>query len=41
MMLVMLWGAIEPVLGLKCIGTVCVVLMAVLAFRALNESLTE
>ena len=39
--LMMIWGGIEPDFGLKCIGSTCVVLMALAIFRGLNESLTE
>jgi hypothetical protein len=40
-LLAMIWDAIDPAKGMKYIGSVCVVLFAMLIFRAINGAFEE
>jgi hypothetical protein len=40
LLLAIIWNALDPTLGFRCIGTVLVVLLAVLMFRGINNQFT-
>jgi hypothetical protein len=41
MLIAMIWQSIDPALGLKYIGSACVVLLALLIFRSVNEAFVD